>query len=148
MKKTAGRSMKKQSRRGRHKKNCQCKKHRTMRKMTGGNINPASFQPFQSHQDQYYYDVNTHNNDPNNPNVMVSARNLPNMSGGSRHTRRKLRGGNPFFPGSTNNALTNFGNYDMAGSAKTIINGELLPNSDVFDQPSAYTYTVYRPPLA
>ena len=155
MKKGGVRISKKLSRRGRHKKGCRCKLHRSMRRsmraMRGGAV---SFQPFQTSHNQYYYDVNTHANDPNNPSVMANARNLPNMTGGAsrRSTRRfhggKLRGGNPFFPGSTNNALTNFGNYDMAMSARTIVNGEPLPNPDVFDQPAAYTYTAYRPPLA
>jgi hypothetical protein len=142
-----------------HKKGCGCKKRvfSSKRKITGGNINPASFQSFQDHPDKYYYDVNSHNSDPIDPTNMISSRNIPNFTGGNkkhRQTRRKnkskkiLRGGNPMLPGASNNALTNFGNYDMAYSARSLVSGEPLPSTDVMDQPSYYTYSAYRSPLA
>lgn len=126
------------------------------RRMVGGNINPASFQPFGSSPEQYYYKLNNYMNDPSDPGTTMSSRNYPNLVGGKKKSRRKrkmmkpikIKGGNPMLPGSTNNALTNFGNYDMPPSALSLVNSSPLPNTDVFDQPSYYTYNADRPPLA
>jgi len=77
------------------KKNCGCKSNIFLsmkKKLIGGNINPPSFQNFESTKDQYYYDVNTYNNDPNNPNLLVSTRTLPNFVGGKKNkTTRKIK---------------------------------------------------------
>ena len=130
------------------------------RRMVGGNVNPASFRPFESSPEQYYYKLNNYMNDPNDPGTTMSARNFPNLVGGRAKGRRnlntkkkrsraiKIKGGNPMLPGSTNNALTNFGNYDMPPSAISLVNSSPLPNTDVFDQPAYYTYNADRPPLA
>ena len=128
------------------------KKHR---KMKGGNINPASFQPFQQHQNQYHYDVNTYVNDPSDPSVVMSSRNFPDLVGGKKQKKtrrvRKMRGGNlDLFlgNGSSNNALTSFGSIDGALMGKSIISGEQLTDGSVFNQPAYSTYNANSLPLA
>lgn len=141
-------SLRKTNRKHKHKKGCTyCKKrHSLRRKMKGGS---PSFQPFQSQSNQYYYGLNNHNTDPANPSMIVSSRNLPNIVGGkgrSRRTRR-MKGGNPMLYGTTNNMLTNFGNYDMGYAAKAMVSGNQLPSTDIMDQPVFLTYSKYNPPL-
>ena len=137
----------------RNKKRCGCTKKQ--RKMIGGNINPASFQPFQQHQNQYHYDVNTYANDPNDPSITMSSRNLPNIGGGKKYRNtkrhRKMRGGNVDFflgNGSSNNALTSFGSIDGALMGKSIISGEQLTDGSVFSQPAYSIYNANSIPLA
>jgi hypothetical protein len=151
MKRTISRKLRNKSkkcRKNRHKKRCGCK-------MMGGNINPASFQPFQQHQNQYHYDVNTYVNDPNDQSITMSSRNLPDIIGGKkrRNTKRrhKMRGGNVDFflgNGSSNNALTSFGSIDGALMGKSIISGQQLTDGSVFNQPAYSTYNANSMPLA
>jgi hypothetical protein len=150
------RNKSKKNRKHRHKKSCGCTKKQ--RKMMGGNINPASFQPFQQHQDQYHYDVNNYVNDPNDPSVTMSSRNFPDIVGGKKRRKtkcakrcRKMRGGNVDFflgNGSSNNALTSFGSIDGALMGKSIISGQQLTDGSVFNQPAYSTYNANSTPLA
>jgi hypothetical protein len=123
------------------------------RKMVGGNINPPSFQPLGASNEQYYYKLNDHMMDPADPGMIMSSRNYPSLIGGKgkkRRTRRKrvkMIGGHAMLPGSMNNPVTNFGNYDMPQSALSLISGTVVPSTDVFDQPSYYTYNENRIPL-
>jgi len=145
----------KKTRKHRHRKGCGCTKRQ--QKMRGGNINPASFQPFQQHQDQYHYDVNNYNNDPNDPSVAMSSRNFPDIVGGKRRKRarrsrkgRKIRGGNIDLilgNGASNNPLTSFGSVDGAFMGKSIVNGEQLTDGSVFNQPAYSTYNANSTPL-
>ena len=150
------RNKSKKTRNHKHKKGCGCTKRQ--RKMLGGNINPASFQPFQQHQDQYHYDVNNYVNDPNDPSVTMSSRNFPDIVGGKkrRNTRRirrgrKMRGGNiDLFlgNGSSNNALTSFGSIDGALMGRSIISGQELTDGSVYTQPAYSTYNAHSSPKA
>jgi hypothetical protein len=114
------------------KKNCGCKSNIFLsmkKKLIGGNINPASFQNFESTKDQYYYDVNTYNNDPNNPNLLVSTRTLPNFVGGKKNkTTRKIKGGSDFIP--------SFGNLSGSKIGATIFSGEQLIDPSPISQPA------------
>ena len=159
MKRTISRKLRNKSKKNRKHRNKKAygftKKHR---KMMGGNINPASFQPFQQHQDQYHYDVNNYVNDPNDPSVVMSSRNFPDIVGGKkrRNTKRvrrgrKMRGGNlDLFlgSGSSNNALSSFGSIDGAFIGKSIITGQQLTDGSVFNQPAYSTYNANSIPLA
>jgi hypothetical protein len=123
----------------------------------GGNINPPSFQSFQSSQDQYYYKVNDYNQDPSDPAVLVSGRNVP-MNGGKKQRKNKQsrknikmmkqKGGDPILGNSTsNNTLTSFGTYDGSFIGKTLASGLPLPSNSIIDQPSYHTYNEHRLPL-
>jgi len=121
----------------------------------GGNINPPSFQPFQSSQDQYYYAKNDYMNDPSDPSILVSARNIP-MLGGKKTRRKKdnknkkqkkMKGGDPILgTGPTNNVFTSFGNYEGSFIGKTLASAMPLPVNSVIDQPSYHTYNEHRLP--
>jgi hypothetical protein len=99
-----------------------------------------SFQPFQNSPNQYYYDVNSHNNDPQDPSTLTSSRTMPNMSGGKS---RKIRGGNPLI----SNSLMSFGNFDGASIGSNIASGTPIASNSVISQPSFTTYNGYRFPL-
>ena len=150
MKKRLRNKSKKQCRH-KHKKRCLCTKRH--RKMSGGNVHSASFQPFQQSPGQYYYDVNNHNNDPNDPSVVMSTRNAPNMMGGKSRRRRgrksrKMRGGNLILGnGSLNNSLTSFGNLDGAFIGKSIFSGQPILDGSVINQPAYLTYNSNSPPM-
>lgn len=118
------------------------------KKIIGGNINPPSFQNFESSQNQYYYDVNTHNNDPNNASMLTSSRNLPNYVGGKKMRKtqktiirknnkrnksiiRKIKGGN--------SSIFSFGNYNGASDGSNIFSGNKITNNEIISQP-AYQY--------
>ena len=130
-----------------NKKRCGCKSNifYTMKKrIVGGNINPASFQNFETSQNQYFYNVNTHNNDPINPNLLISSRTLPNIIGGkkkrkmkNKKTLRRIKGGYSLL--SPNNVLTSFGDSDGAAIGSTIITSNSIPDSSPISQP-AYNY--------
>jgi hypothetical protein len=135
----------KKNRRKTSKKSCGCKSNiffAMKKKIVGGNINPSSFQNFETSQNQYYYDVNTHNNDPNNPSMLTSSRNLHGGSKKMRKTQkttrkknknimRKIKGGN--------GSIFSFGNYNGASDGTTIFSGKKITNNDIISQP-AYQY--------
>jgi hypothetical protein len=148
-KKNTKRNSKKNTRKT-SKKGCGCKSNiffAMKKKIVGGNINPASFQNFQSSQNQYYYDVNTHNNDPNNPSMLTSSRNLPNFSGGKKmrktqKTTRKNKKGNKSIMRKIkggNGSIFSFGNYNGASDGTTIFSGNKITNNEIISQP-AYQY--------
>ena len=133
-----------------HKKGCGCKrttffirKNRKIsrasrrKKTKGGN---PSFQPFQNSPPQYYYGVNSHNNDPQDPSTLIASRTMPNMSGGKS---RKFRGGNPLM----SNSLMSFGNLDGASIGSNIVSGTPVASNSVINQPSFTTYNSHRVPL-
>ena len=137
----------KKNKRNRTKKGCGCKSNiffAMNKKIVGGNINPSSFQNFESSQNQYYYDVNTHNNDPNNPSMLTSSRNLPNY-GGNKKIRKTTRKNNKKNKGimrkikGGNNSIFSFGNYNGASDGTTIFSGNKITNNDIISQP-AYQY--------
>jgi hypothetical protein len=106
------------------------------KKIIGGNINPPSFQNFEESKDQYYYDVNTHNNDLNNPNFLVSTRTLPNFVGGKKNKRtRKIRGGYSLLNGGSD-SLSSFGNLSGATIGSTIFSGEQIVDPSPISQPA------------
>ena len=131
------------------------RKRKHMKKIIikGGNINPPSFQPYNELEGKTYQ-LNTFNNDPTNPTLILSSRNLPNMIGGKRrHKRRtikKLKGGSFLSTSSlVNNPFTSFGSINGALTGSNIVSGiPTYPNPDLLYQPSYYTYNEYRPPLA
>jgi hypothetical protein len=119
--------------------------------ITGGN-HPPSFDKLPI---RYFYDMNTHDNDPNNPNVMESSRNLPNPSfGGKKSKKRKQKrikgGNNDVFLGNTpvNNAFTSFGSIDGAFSGKNLLLGIPNESSSVTEQPAYQFFNKANPPLA
>jgi len=126
----------KKNKRKTSKKGCGCKSNiflNMKKRIVGGNINPASFQNFQTSQNQYYYDVNTHNNDPNNTSMLISSRTLPNIIGGKKKykkhkmTKRIIKGGDP---------ISSFGNYNGANIGSNIFSGNQITNNDVVSQPA------------
>jgi hypothetical protein len=157
MKKHINKKNSKKNRRKTNKKGCGCKSNIffTMKKrIVGGNINPSSFQNFETTQNQYYYDVNTHNNDPNNSAFLVSSRNLPNFIGGKKRKTKKMRKpkmrkmkGGDLLLGSSNNALTTFGNYDGANIGNSVLSGNGITDASPIVQPAysmnSGSYTLY-----
>jgi hypothetical protein len=141
----------KKSRRFFHKKGKSTKKGKIVIK--GGNINPASFQPFNELEGKYY-EFNNHNNDPTNPTLILSSRNLPNMIGGRRKKKnksaKKMKGGSFLSTSSlVNNPFTSFGSVNGALTGSNLVSGiPISPNPDLLYQPSYYTYNEFRPPLA
>ena len=141
----------KKNRRKTGKKGCGCKSNiffAMKKKIVGGNINPASFQNFQSSQNQYYYDVNTHNNDPNNPSMLTSSRNLPNYGGNKKTQKtqkitkknnksvmRKMKGGDSLF-GPGNDALSSFGNIEGTKIGSAIFSNSFSVNPSPILQPA------------
>jgi hypothetical protein len=129
------------------------KKKRTMRRkqkggdcgcnkplLTGGNINPASYDG-----GKYTYPLNTYNGDPSDPSVVLSARMLPNGGGnilnlqyGGRKSRRlrKIKGGDPLLGSNYDgNTLTNFWTTSGAINGASLITGSSRVNTSVGDQP-------------
>lgn len=141
----------KKNKRKTSKKGCGCKSNiffAMKKKILGGNINPPSFQNFQSSQNQYYYDVNTHNNDPNNPSMLTSSRNLPNYGGNKKTQKttkknnknnksvmRKMKGGDSLF-GPGNDALSSFGNIEGTKIGSTIFSNGVSVNPSPILQPA------------
>jgi hypothetical protein len=118
--------------------------------ITGGNINPASFDgnlPI-----RYYSGQNDYMKDPSDPNIGgQSARNMPDIKfvGGGKKTK-KIKGGYDLLMGSnyTNNPLLSFGNYEGAVASVNTLAGAPATNPSIFDQPIIRGFSSYNPPLA
>ena len=130
-----------------NKKRCHCS--RRIRKISGGNANSLNFQQSPG---QYYYDVNNYANDPNDPSVVMSTRNAPNMLGGKRRRKsRKMRGGKMDLllgNGQYNNPVTSFGNIDGALMGKNLFSGQSIQDGSVTNQPAYLTYNSNSLPKA
>ena len=129
-------SKKQRPKKGANKRRC-TKRHRLIR---GGS---ASFQPFENQSEQYYYKLNDHTNDPNDPSVVTSSRNLSNMTGGKKK-QRKMRGGEPIF----SSVFGSFGNATGANIGKTVFSGQQLTNDSAINQPAFSRYNAHSSPLA
>jgi len=134
-------------------KNCTWKRRR------GGNDNPPSFDG--SLPLRYYYSLNTHNQDPNNPNMQVASRQLPPMRGGKNRTKKATKRGGALgfslFNGQTGtdaafNPLNTIGDVATSQIGSNYISGDInstvLPNPSVFNQPVNTKYNMYNMPMA
>jgi hypothetical protein len=119
----------------------------------GGNINPPSFETLPQ---RYYYELNNYNNDPTASNVLLNARNLPNVQSGGkkrkltrRRVNKKMKGGDALLGNSSlNNSFTAFGTTGGVISGNNILLGVETPDSSVISQPAFQTYSKINPPLA
>ena len=128
---------KRKSRKNAKKRGCT----RKLRMMRGGNINPASFQPFGNSSGQYYYNPNNYAGDPSDPSIVMSSRNLPSMMGGKKKLRR-IRGGEPFM----SSVFGSLGNLNGAATGTTVFSGRQLTNDlAIVNNPK---YNAHSPPLA
>jgi hypothetical protein len=127
-------------------------------KIMGGN--DGSFQPFEQQSNQYYYNLNNYNNDPADNSQMVSSRNLPDIKGGKKLRKNKMKktkknkmkgglafnfdavlGNNPI-----NNSLTSLGQLGQIGIGSNILSGEGVGyNRLTFDNPT--TFSRHNAPL-
>jgi hypothetical protein len=134
-------------------KNCTWKRRR------GGNDTPPSFNG--SLPQRYYYGLNTHEHDPNNPNAKIDARQIPSIRGGKTRTRKTTkRGGELGFSyfnaqmgtPSAFNPLNTVGDIVTSQIGSNYISGEVnstvLPNPSVFSQPVETKYNMYNMPMA
>ena len=111
--------------------------------ITGGNINPASFDG--SLSPTKYYPLNTYENDPNNPSTVVGGRMLPNgsadvqyvQSGGRRRRKsRKIKGGDILLGNHySTNPFVNFGTTDGAIYGSRLITGATVVDPSPLNQP-------------
>ena len=133
-------------------KNCTWKRRR------GGNDNPPSFVGLPL---RYFYSENTHNQDPNNPNMQVASRQLPSIAGGKNRTKKATKRGGAlgfsYFNGQTGTAAA-FNPVNTIGDIATSqigsnymsgdVNPSVLPNPSVFSQPVESKYNMYNMPMA
>ena len=111
----------------------------------GGNINPASFNgnlPI-----RYYYGQNDYQNDPSDPIVVQSARNLPIIKGGKKN--KKIKGGDLLLGSAySNNPLMSFATSDGARNSVDLLYGNSSVNPSVYSQPTLNGFNSNNPPLA
>jgi hypothetical protein len=128
----------------------------TIKHRSGGN--DASFNGTLSQR--HYYGLNSHNQDPNSPNMQMAVRQQPNIRGGKNQTKKaSKRGGFNFswFNGQTAgpssyNPLHTVGDMGTSQIASNYISGnigsKILPNPSVLSQPVDSKYNTYNMPLA
>jgi len=128
----------------------------TIKRRGGGN--DASFNGTLSQR--HYYGLNTHNHDPNSPNMQMAVRQQPNVKGGKNYTKKaSKRGGFNFswFNGQTAgpssyNPLHTIGDMGTSQLASNYISGnigsKILPNPSVLSQPVDTKYNTFNMPLA
>jgi hypothetical protein len=116
-----------------------------------------------------YYGRENYDHAPTNPNMITSARNLPNMQSGGksrrikkrkqrktnkRHVKKTIRskkmvGGTALFTSSMNtNATTSFGTVDWASSGPNILGGTSNINPATYSQPIEKMYGTHNAPLS
>jgi hypothetical protein len=152
-------------RRNKNNRKTRNKKNKSIRKMRGGdcgcnkpffkggNINPPSFETLPQ---RYYYELNNYNNDPAASNVVLNARNLPNMQSGGKKRKsnkvrinKKMKGGDMLLgQSSLNNSFTAFGTTSGVLSGNNILLGVESRDSSVINQPAFQSYSKISPPLA
>jgi hypothetical protein len=160
----ATRKYKRRTHSNKHKKN-QSKKRRPRKhrggcghcgaSMNGGNAHGAVPGP-EAVPIRYYYGLNDHMQDPNNPSAVVDARLTGGNggNGGKQRKQRKQRGGFSYVNtdmilGSTAyNVPGSFGSHVQAPLAYGLLSGTTSVNPSTYVQPIETKYNGDNPPLA
>jgi len=162
----ATRKYKKRTQSKKHKKN-QSKKHRPRKYrggcgncgapkvgIFGGNANGPIPGP-ESVPIRYYYGLNDHVQDPNNPATIVDARLLGGNGGnGGKRRRHKQRGGFSYMNSdlilnsAAYNVPASFGSHVQAPVGSGLISGTITTNPSVYEQPVGTKYNENHPALA
>jgi hypothetical protein len=120
---------------------------KSLRKYTGGDcgcnkrpmIGGASFNGSLSSSN--YYPRNDEVNNPNDPSVMQSARNVPDVKFGGR--KRKMKGGYSLLgPAFSTSPFMSFGNSDGAQSSVDVLYGNPQVNPSASVQITGFSNTI------
>jgi len=102
---------------------------------------------------RYYYGLNDHAQDPNNPSAIVDAR-LSGGNGGKRRKQRKQSGGFSYvntdviLGSAAYNVPGSFGSHVQAPIAYSLLSGTTSVNPSTYAQPIEYKYNENNPALA
>jgi len=105
-----------------------------------------------------YYDLNTHENDANSPNLVMNARTEPNMVGGGKSRRRRRRSykrngrmkGGGFLDGYSmigSDSISNFGTSPGAFNSNDLLRGNFAQNPNPSVQPITQMFNSNNPQL-
>lgn len=117
------------------------KRMRKSRKMMGGGCGCSAVKPMMggSGPSQYFYPLNTYENDPNNVSALTSTRNMANMVGGKRR-RKKCKKCGKMLGGGSLDVLSSFGTTTGAMSTLSLANNSHV-NPAPYDQAVAQMKT-------
>lgn len=152
-KKIVKKNIKKSKKRRTHRKNitkggCGCGK-------ISGGFGGATFKPFESSPNQYYYQLNSHNQDPNSPAIMGSERlsnnvlrggSVKNKSSGKKKSK-KMRGGNLLLGTTAPNSVVSFGTVQGAMEGSNVMSGISNTNPEVYSQPVENKFGTHNVPI-